>query len=65
MLGELANREVVFLGPAFLEADNIGSRSSGGDAVADLHKASMTISGKVFQAPAVQSKDVEGFKRRR
>ena len=65
MLGKLANGEVVFLGPAFLEADNIGSRCSGGDAMADLHEASMTISGKVFETPAIQSEDVEAFKRRR
>ena len=65
MLGELANGEVVFLCPAFLEADDIGSRCSGGNAVADLYEASLTISGKVFEAPAIQSKYVEGFKRER
>lgn len=34
IIGEAADSEVVFLGPAFLEADNVGSWNCCGDAVA-------------------------------
>lgn len=54
-----ADGEVIFLGPAFLEADDVRSWNGGGDAVADFHEALVAKGGKVLEAPAVESKDVE------
>jgi len=63
IFGEAADSEVVFLGPAFLEADDVGSWNGYGDAVADFEEALVAECGQVFEAPAVESKDVERRRR--
>jgi len=59
VFGEAADSEVVFLGPAFLETDDMGSWNGGRDAVADFEEALVAEGGEVFEAPAVEGEDVE------
>ena len=49
----MADGEVVFLGPAFLETDNVGGWGGGGDAVADFEETLVAEGGEVLETPAV------------
>ena len=55
----LADREVVFLGPAFLQAYDVGGRVEGGDLAADFCEARIAVFGDEFKTPAVEGEDTE------
>ena len=55
----LADRKVVFLGPAFLQAYDVGGRVESGDLAADFCEARIAVLGDEFQAPAVEGEDAE------
>lgn len=55
----VADREVVFLGPAFLQAYDVGRRVEGGDLAADFCEARVAVFGDEFEAPAVEGEDAE------
>jgi len=54
-----ADGEVVFLGPAFLQAYDVGGRVEGGDLAADFCEARIAVFGDEFEAPAVEGEDTE------
>jgi hypothetical protein len=55
----LADREVVFLGPAFLQAYDVGGWVEGGDLAADFCEARIAVFGDEFEAPAIEGEDAE------
>ena len=54
-----ADREEVFLGPAFLQAYDVGRRVQRGDLAADFCEARIAVFGDEFEAPAVEREDAE------
>ena len=57
--GLSANGRKVGLCPAFLKADNVGSRGGGCERGANVREASGAVGCEVFEAPAVEGEDVE------
>ena len=55
----LADRKVVFLGPAFLQAYDVGGRVESGDLAADFCEARIAVFGDEFEAPAVEGEDTK------
>ena len=58
-LGEFADCEVVFLCPAFLEADDVWCWCGRGYSMSDFEQTFAAEGCEVFEAPAVECQDVE------
>lgn len=59
VFGDVSNGEIIFLGPAFLQADDLGRWGLRGDLVGDFLQAGVAVGGEEFEAPAVEGEEAE------